>query len=797
MTAVLLYAGVSAAALVLAHRLIRPLRRRTAILLSLLPLLFTGSALLTGRVYAPIDLPYLAPPLKSHAEQYGIERIHNAVLADIYAQMIPWKKVVREAWLSGEWPLWNPYLLAGDVLAASAQSAPYDPFLLLSLIVPLPSSLTFLATVLLFAAALAMFLFLRELGCREEASLLGAAAWTFGDALVLWLEWPLGATWRLLPLVLLGVRLCVHARAGEPALLFRTRRGAVAFLALAVAVAIFQGHPETVLHIVAIAAVWGLWEIGRLAVRERPGAFGRAAAGGLLGALLASVFLIPVIEAVPQTVQHHYRSETYRHEKKSLAVAPASKQLLVNFVPFRYGWSRQSERATDVDFEGTPNTAYAGLLLFPLAILGAVRSRARERPLLFVLLFVGWALGSRFPPLPDLIGFFPLFDVAINDRMVVLAIFALATLAALGVDDWLRRGGSPTLPGAVATTAVMGGIAVAVLWPAMIRSGLSVAFLVEQSILYLVPPAVAAIALPFSRTRRDAFALLMLAFLSQRTLEVADEYPTLPARAFYPPFAGLELFPRDEAPYRIAALDYTLIPQTAAMYGLEDIRGYQAMTNARLWQTMPFWSEFQPFSFNVVTDLRWPFLSFLNVRYVIAEPDAEPPEGWRVAGETRVLRLFQNERVLPRAFVPPRIRINTPEERLLDEMNAEQDFGERAWIAHFGGGAPAAELPNGPGRASTVREGLGRFRISVTMDAPGWLVVSETNWKGWRAHHGDRRIPIRRANNAFLGMYLEKGIHEIDLLYRPRSFLWGLGISIAAALAIAAMLSLAQVRPRT
>ena len=87
------------------------------IVLVLLPLCFTGRALLTGRVYAPIDLPYGTEPLKSHAADHGIARIHTGGLSDLYMQMIPWQHSVRQSLLRGEWPLWNPYLLCGGLLS--------------------------------------------------------------------------------------------------------------------------------------------------------------------------------------------------------------------------------------------------------------------------------------------------------------------------------------------------------------------------------------------------------------------------------------------------------------------------------------------------------------------------------------------------------------------------------------------------------------------------------------------------------------------------------------------------------
>jgi hypothetical protein len=78
----LLYLLAGAAALALAHRAVRRTSAAAAAVLLLLPLAFTGRALLTGRSYAPFDLAYHAQPLAAAAEQYGV-RGGRGILLDV------------------------------------------------------------------------------------------------------------------------------------------------------------------------------------------------------------------------------------------------------------------------------------------------------------------------------------------------------------------------------------------------------------------------------------------------------------------------------------------------------------------------------------------------------------------------------------------------------------------------------------------------------------------------------------------------------------------------------------------
>jgi uncharacterized membrane protein YfhO len=71
------------------------------------------------------------------------------------------------------------------------------------------------------------------------------------------------------------------------------------------------------------------------------------------------------------------------------------------------------------------------------------------------------------------------------------------------------------------------------------------------------------------------------------------------------------------------------------------------------------------------------------------------------------------------------------------------------------------------------------------MQSPGWIVVSETAWKGWRATSGRDPIKLHFADRAFLGMFLPAGDHDIVLSYRPKSVTTGAIVSIATAFVLA------------
>ncbi|HEY2736895.1 MAG TPA: methyltransferase domain-containing protein, partial [Thermoanaerobaculia bacterium] len=259
----------------------------------------------------------------------------------------------------------------------------------------------------------------------------------------------------------------------------------------------------------------------------------------------------------------------------------------------------------------------------------------------------------------------------------------------------------------------------------------------------------------------------------------------LPARAFYPRVAPLDALPvpaENEEPWRAVGQDLQMIPNQGAFYGIEDVRGYQAIFHHRFADLEPLWA--QPTGwFLGVRDVDRPFLSLMNVRYVIAARGHRLP-GWRPVSRGPSSRVWENPHVVPRAFVPEWVRLGVPADQEVQEMKAEDDFRQRAWIAPPPDGdhavqEPAHEERNGRGWVIINRHGLG-FALTARMKRAGWAVITETAWIGWRARIDGREVPLGIADHAFLALEIPEGWHKIELFYRPRSFELGLALSLAA-----------------
>ena len=81
-----------------------------------------------------------------------------------------------------------------------------------------------------------------------------------------------------------------------------------------------------------------------------------------------------------------------------------------------------------------------------------------------------------------------------------------------------------------------------------------------------------------------------------------------------------------------------------------------------------------------------------------------------------------------------------------------------------------------------------KITIGVDMDNPGFLVLSEAWYPGWKAYDNNKEIKIYRADYILRAVYLEEGTHKVDFVFEPKSFKIGFLITIVTLLTIVFLL---------
>ena len=178
-----------------------------------------------------------------------------------------------------------------------------------------------------------------------------------------------------------------------------------------------------------------------------------------------------------------------------------------------------------------------------------------------------------------------------------------------------------------------------------------------------------------------------------------------------------------------------------------------------------------------------PVFDFLNVRYMISAPDGKSPgERWKTVYAAQDGNVYENSAVLPRAFVPERVRLVAAppglREPVMDanaafgtafgEIAANRDWRAKAWVLWHEDG----EAPGGEAEISDYAESTNAisFRARVSR-GPACVLLSVVQDGGWSARDGTgAKVPVFRANGPFFAVALTAGEHEVRLTYWPPGF---------------------------
>jgi hypothetical protein len=690
--------------------------------------------------------------------------------------MFPFRRTLQASLERGEWPLWNAYMLSGNVFAATAQSAPYSPFTLIACLLPAAVSFTYTCSIWLLIASIGAFLLARELDCSEAAALVAAAGWTFAASTVLYIHTAMGGTLVYEPLLLMAAGRAARRPGVAPAML----------LAIVLTLMVFAGHPETLFLAVLAGAAYGIFELVRARVSPWR-AIATAIAGGVLALLLSAIHLLPFFEAVPQSAEYEIKQKYFTTASREVPMERVLSILATDLFPHLHvrRWVEPPLGLTQAE------TAACGSIILALAVYAVWRRRSAETWFFSVLALVCIAVESRWEPAVVAVKKLPLMGITYEERLAFTAALSLAILAALGVDEIFRR--RDFRAAALTLTAVLIALAAGTWW--LTRNVvLAITFTdwgdfkIFAELFFL---GAAALVFAFRPPLRVFVPVLLALLVAQRVMSEGGTFKTFPAEAAYPPVAIFEPLKHVREPFRFVGQSYALLPGTNAFYGLEDVRGFDALHYSPSIKLWPLWCTFQPIWFNRVDDVGRPFLSFLNVRYAVVSDTAPVPEGWRTVARQRGAALFENTRALDRAFVPRRVKLGLSVDDQVAEMGRQSDYGDLVWLT-----APVApyERENGPGRVS-IREYSpgGRYLLDAMMERDGWVVISETAWKGWRAYVDGRRVETQNANASFLSVHVPAGNHSVRLVYWPESFVIGRAITFVT---LAALVVFAVVRRR-
>jgi hypothetical protein len=502
----------------------------------------------------------IIPPVGSGVDvpkdEYRIDRGASAWAFE------PWAQVVHRLFSKGELPLWNPYQGAGTPLAANMQSAVFDPLLLPVHLHPslLVWDLSFIFA--LIGVAWLSYLFFRSLGLGAPASVVGAAVFGLSGYFLLYSNDQFFRSYLFVPLLLLLVDRVIASN--------RVRW--VGMLGTALAANVYLGMPEASLAVISLAGAYAIfrWFTFGRARRQRRAALGLAGAGAL-SLCLASPLLLLFFQYANVGWTGHTGAGTGLY-------SDAKRNLLPWVVPFFDG--KPAYDAAGV-FSGARDWIGAGALALTLFGLSSRREMWRRPGVFFAAAAALLLLKIYGFPLIQVLGRLPPFSQANFPSFFVPVLgFCLAALAASGAQaiadrSWYRW----------AVLAELGVTVAAGAWllhaNALALHASTGSHTIGQFGLAMVAAGVVVVAaLGFS----PALARWVVAVAVVGELVILAPHGFYASRADpYRPPSWLTAvgYGAHESTDRVFAFDAKLFPNTAGVYGIQDIRSLDAIYSAR------------------------------------------------------------------------------------------------------------------------------------------------------------------------------------------------------------------------
>ncbi len=685
---------------------------------------------------------------------------------DLWGQLYPVWSFVSEWLREGILPLWNQRMMGGDPILSEGQYGLFNPLNWpLFLADPIPTALVLLRGAFsLWLAGAGTYLYLRrspvwQLG--RAAAMTAAVAYMLADPFVVHLGHPQfndGMAW--LPWVLWGVDTAAR------------RARAIPLAALAVALLLLSGHGQSSLYGAMVVSIYALWQA---AEGGWPAGLKRLARLGLVGAVgiaLAAPALWPAMERLPLTDRAGV-AEELRH---GYEFPPAMLIDLLNpafhgrgIAGFWPAWDRVE-------------SAYVGAVALYLAVLGLLADLGRRRTWVLIGLAVVaylFALGYQGPLYPRLASL-PLFvESWKTSRAIFVLAFVLAIGAALGVER-LRRG-----PRAGIATWAAGLLGAGLLlwfaaprWVGDVPAGEHQLRALEGlRLAALVAGGTAALGWAVFRGWHYGRAALLLLLLAELvTMGALVEVEPLPTTEEFHA-AALDFMRADPGWFRVD-VDVTARglwpPVFMQMAGFEVPQGTGNPMELRTF-TYFYWSLPRRTS---------PGYRVLGAKYIIV-PKGAPVGGegiWPVFVDDPYVDVHLNTLAMPRAW-------------LVYRTHVVHDYGEALQRVQLANWRPELEavVENGPqlsgegsGRIEVVAYLPNRVELVVHTDRTALLVLSDTDYPGWRGLVDGQPTAIYRTDVTFRGLVVPAGSHRVEMRFWPASLQLGLGL---AGMALGVMLA--------
>lgn len=789
-----------------------------AILLCIL-VIFFWKVFFLGKVIFPADLIY-NPNLHTYEAKH-----HNWLLGDIINQLYPFRLYAQEYIKNGTIPLWNPYNSCGLPFQADSLTAIFYPLNILFYILPIHWAFTCQILLHLFLAGLFMYLYLRTILSDRFNSLIGAITFMLNGFFIAWMCFPMISVGIWIPLAFLMVEKIFN---GENKLLFIILAGMI------IGIQNLGGQFQISFYFVL---AFSFYYFFLLVFKNRHlSKFLQYLLYfimiGIIGFCISAVQLLPSLDLY----RFIFRRDV-SYEDVIINAIPIIRAISF-FIPDFFGNPVECvEWGPGINY--IEHCGYVGLL--PLMMFFVVLFSKKNRYSLFFIGITIFSLLLIFgSPLYKLLYYLipGIKSFMAPARMLFLYTFAISILTAFGLNTLSMWWETLKLKGSVwkrkysciiLWMIIIGTITI--LLPFIFRENiinygkelLAYKYQTTGSPIgtHIYPLEHYYSKLPpiFYTTLKGisifislfiSFIILILFYLMRKIslsvfrgllvlLVVIDLLlfgmkfnPISDPSQIIKKTELTEFLNKDKSLFRIIRFGKELIFRSNQnmVCKIQDTQGYSGPFILKYYPEFlrlidkpqfstyknAFWYYSCPDNIRHQESLNSPLINLLNVKYVITTDEIDN-ENYEFVGKKGVVRIYENKRCLPRAFMVYKAKVIKEKERILKELSS-QGFNPKEYIILEKKPPKIPSIPiKDDAKISFVKYSGNEVIIKCHSKDDGFLVLNDVYHYSWRAFVDGVEKEIYKTNYTFRSIYLEPGDHTIRFIYDPLSFKIGAYIS--------------------
>lgn len=705
-------------------------------------------------------------PLPADILVHGTYPVKNPITSDAVSFSYPMKYVVIQYFKNHTFPLWNPYILFGTPLLANFQSGAFSITNIFYFLVDFNSAWSLQIIAQHIFSCIFMYLLLRHWKISKIGAILGGISFAFGGFNLIWSEWNSHTlTAAFIPLLIFFADRFIKEKKIFDGI----------FLSIILALQIFSGYPQIVFYTIpALFIVWfvNLKNLNKSYLFTGLGLFIFI----ILGLGIASPQILPGVELLKSS-QRSY--EAIPREWAFLSW----RQVITFIAPDFFGNHATYNYWGDKNY--TSNIGFVGVVTFTLALLAIKYFKKREIIFLIILIFV--SLMFSFPT-PIAIFFWEknLFGLkaGASYRILVLFSFACSSLAGFGYDFLKNQKKSKWL------SLILTGVIFMVfgIYALNIHNKIALRNLVLPVIIFGFTLII------FYKPKVKFFLVI---FLLIELFYFGWKFTPFVPRNIVFPMDKITTFLKDSSePFRVIGGEQIHV-DTNMVYGIKFVGGYDAEYPLNTAKFLGVLNSNDPDAnpqdrYGLITNTNSKLLDLVNTKYYVSlkseEEKFKENKKFSFLFSDNDVDIFESKATLPRAFMVYDWEVNS-----LNEL-VKKDFPQDKRII-LEENPKILKQNYSKNKVEYKLYGNQKFIIEVNTDNDGMLFVSDTYYPGWKAFVDGKETKIYKADFVFRAVEVPKGKHEIEMVYKPESFINGLKISLVS-LGILAIIEIVQVCKR-